>query len=325
MNENPTLVCPGCSTPQSKSSLPIIEKWKNYFIYECTHCQLQFADPVTYPSSEYEGSLPYAHIEWQNKLFFKMVPIRKGTLLDIGCNSGYLTMLMKKFGFDVYGIEINPQGVQHAKKVYGLKNIFQCTLADLEKNIPNKMQFDVITLFEVLEHLPDCGKTIDLVHKQYLKPGGYLCLSVPNRDRFFKSTWWDYSGVETDYPPNHQTRWSKKVLKNFLENHGFTVETIITKTLAGDELARPILDRLGFNLISCLNRMLSKSKNTQNSSTGESAPQGPILTKTQYQTSLLKLAASIKRGTILSAMSVVAVLLRLIGAQGFGIFCIAKK
>lgn len=60
-------------------------------------------------------------------------------------------------------------------------------------------RFDIISFFEVLEHLDNPVRFIEHI-RGLLKPGGHIIPSVPNRNSFLDTL------AESDYPPNHLTR-----------------------------------------------------------------------------------------------------------------------
>ncbi len=94
-----------------------------------------------------------------------------GTLLDIGSGTGEFLVNAKKKGWNVQGIEPNSKARALASK----KGI---ELLDSIQELPNK-EFDVITLWHVLEHLPNLDDTIKTIER-LLKPDGVLIIAVPN-------------------------------------------------------------------------------------------------------------------------------------------------
>ncbi len=111
----------------------------------------------------------------------------KGTLLDIGAGTGNFCETSKQNSWDVYGVEPN----KNAREIAAKKNIF------LHQSIEDfkGQQFDVVTLWHVLEHLPDLENTITAIQK-LLKPKGVLIVAVPNFNSFdakhYKRFWAAY-------------------------------------------------------------------------------------------------------------------------------------
>lgn len=114
----------------------------------------------------------------------------KKTLLDFGCGTGDFLKYAQTKGLDVYGIEPNPDALKLAQKKVGKENAGSSNLKDLD------MTFDYITLWHVLEHLPNLYEFIGEL-KSKLKPDGKILIAVPNHQsfdsKFYKSYWaaWD--------------------------------------------------------------------------------------------------------------------------------------
>ena len=100
---------------------------------------------------------------------------KNARLLDVGCGWGYFLSLVKNDGWEAYGLELNPDLVERGVQNYGLN--IQC--ADFEESNFSKTYFDVITLWNVFEELPNPLKCL-LKIKDFLKPGGVLYLRTPN-------------------------------------------------------------------------------------------------------------------------------------------------
>lgn len=98
-----------------------------------------------------------------------------GSLLDIGSGTGDFLKTAKKSGWNVFGIEPN----ENAAALSSEKGIeITHSLDDFEGK-----QFDVVTLWHVLEHIPDLEKTIFDLSK-LVKPNGILLIAVPNFKSF---------------------------------------------------------------------------------------------------------------------------------------------
>lgn len=211
-------VCPICRT---KNNLKYINQYKQWSLYECQNCLIQFWMPLEHPGREfYEIEEDYQilgpeKLSWIHKCFLRNPPLREGKLLDVGCGYGTFLNSAKNLGFEVWGIDISESLIRAAKKFYHLENIFPLTLDKFIVNYKPPL-FDVITLFEVFEHLTNPHEIICLI-KKILKKNGYLVLTVPNLERFGnrKELW--------DMPPHHFFRWRYKTLKDFLNREGFSI------------------------------------------------------------------------------------------------------
>ena len=98
-----------------------------------------------------------------------------GRVLDIGCSLGSLLKAFQKRGWDAYGIEPTPHYAEIARKRCG-DNIFTCFLEDAD--LP-RSYFDIITLTQTLEHLPNPVQIMAII-RNLLKDDGILYIDVPN-------------------------------------------------------------------------------------------------------------------------------------------------
>lgn len=100
---------------------------------------------------------------------------QKGSLLDIGAGTGDFLVTAKASGWQTTGIEPN----KNAKNLAISKGIsFENSIESIENQ-----QFDVITMWHVLEHVPDVEHQIKQL-KRLLKPEGTLIIAVPNYKSF---------------------------------------------------------------------------------------------------------------------------------------------
>ena len=99
----------------------------------------------------------------------------KGRLLDIGTGYGQFLHHARPFFTEVNGTEVSESAVALAKEKYGLSLLAgQVEALDLPPQ-----SFDTITLFHVLEHVPDPGKLVNVCHG-LLRAQGILVIAVPN-------------------------------------------------------------------------------------------------------------------------------------------------
>jgi len=98
-----------------------------------------------------------------------------GKALELGCAHGGFVALMRQCGFDASGLELSPWIVNYARQAFDIP-MFQ---GSLEKQSIPLGSLDVITLFDVLEHLPDPLSTMQHA-LSLLKPDGLLLIQTPN-------------------------------------------------------------------------------------------------------------------------------------------------
>jgi SAM-dependent methyltransferase len=110
-----------------------------------------------------------------------------GRLLDVGCAAGSFLLAMGQKGWQAQGVEPAANAAAAARKK-GL-DVFTGKLE--EAAYPNA-SFDVVTLWDVLEHVADPLATLQEVAR-ILRPGGLLVFSLPNPDsveaRLFGANW----------------------------------------------------------------------------------------------------------------------------------------
>ncbi|PKO15242.1 MAG: hypothetical protein CVU39_11595 [Chloroflexi bacterium HGW-Chloroflexi-10] len=99
-----------------------------------------------------------------------------GRLLDVGCAGGFFTAQAGQNGWQVYGLEPSQWALQSAQKRWPQGEYVRSSLQ--EAHFPAH-SFDLITLWDVLEHVPHPGKALAQL-TPWLKPGGWLALNIPN-------------------------------------------------------------------------------------------------------------------------------------------------
>ncbi|NRB59573.1 MAG: class I SAM-dependent methyltransferase [Winogradskyella sp.] len=191
-----------------------------------------FPQPKTEKLSEYYKSEDYiSHTDTKRNLLEKVYHIVRSislkkklrlinsfnseskTLLDIGCGTGDFLDTAQKDNWNVTGIEPN----ENARQIANSKTInavFEIEhLEQLEEH-----SFDVITLWHVLEHLPNLEMHITLL-KKLLKPNGTLIIAVPNYKSFdaeyYKQFWAAYD------VPRHLWHFSKTSIEKLFRKEDF--------------------------------------------------------------------------------------------------------
>src|SRR5439155_5574608 len=99
-------------------------------------------------------------------------------VLDIACGVGYGARMLRDAGARVTGVDINPELVRYATETYAAEGlVFQ--MGDVCR-CHFKGEFDLVTSFETIEHVPDYRAALQCI-RDSLKPGGTLLVSTPNR------------------------------------------------------------------------------------------------------------------------------------------------
>lgn len=136
----------------------------------------------------------------------------KPKILDLGCGSGGNLAMLSGYG-EVYACEMNDQVREHSAG----RNIGSVAYGKLPDEIPfSGVQFDLITMFDVLEHVEDDCAALNSVFAR-LNKNAIVFLTVPAFQYLFS---------RHDVLHHHFRRYSKKELQEKLEAAGFKVEFI---------------------------------------------------------------------------------------------------
>ena len=217
----------------------LVFKKDEYNIVRCNNCGLLYTNPrdseleiakiYQRPYFELEKFAGRARIGYRDylkdkeihKLYFKkkLRQVRrhkkKGTLLDVGCATGYFLEKAKKAGFDAWGIDISSYAIKEARKIVGKNKAYVGTAKDISIKRKN---FDVVTIYQTLEHSSDPLGDLLRIYK-LLIPGGLLVITVPDQGSFFekilKKSWFAYK------PKEHLYYFDSKTIKKILKKAGF--------------------------------------------------------------------------------------------------------
>ena len=150
----------------------------------------------------------------------KRFSFHKGKLLDLGCGEGHFLKYVSSLEWDVSGIDLKVENTEFAKKILEIKNV-QCM--PLGQALLPEKTFDVVTLYDLIEHLAHPLRELEKINK-LLRPGGLVVIATPNvkNSIFMKARWMGYITQGQIY------FFSKKTLTQMLQRAGFKV--IFSKT-----------------------------------------------------------------------------------------------
>jgi 2-polyprenyl-3-methyl-5-hydroxy-6-metoxy-1,4-benzoquinol methylase len=226
-----------CNLCGSSNYKEIFRK-NTYIIVQCNHCKLIFVENVppedsikklyTFESGyhrEFTQNLPL--IRNHNKFYTHYYALLRkyknpGTLLDIGCSTGFFIDVAKKNGWIVRGIEISHDSAKIAQEIHN-KDVYE---GMLQEGLYPEETFDAITLWDVLEHVPDPKQLLMIVYT-LLKKDGLVFIRTPNVDGLFPRISFYFSKYLNYWPhpepPYHLYQFSPSTLRNYLNNSGFEV------------------------------------------------------------------------------------------------------
>jgi len=221
------MACPLCSQADAEFVL----KKNGYTLVRCQGCGLIYVSPMPtaaelaahYQDAGYfegdaqQGYRDYAAMEKALRPLFErrlralaqQFP-QRGRLLDYGCAAGYFLAMAAADGWQVQGVELATEMAQQAAARSGALVV---TTLDELPDAP----FDVITLWEVIEHLPQPAATMQALAAR-LRPGGMVMLSTPNTAHWQAvrepQRWGGYR------PPSHLTFLTPDTLARIMQAAG---------------------------------------------------------------------------------------------------------
>lgn len=233
--------CPICTKTQL-TNLKVVEdhsiSGESFVIVQCDNCRFCFTNPrptAAQLPSYYESPNYISHssssrsimdlaykavrhymlrkkLSWINRL----VPT-KGTLLDYGCGTGSFLSVCQNAGWQVTGVEPNDKA--RAVAIQNQLSIFQ---GYQQENFPR--QFDIISLWHVLEHVGDLNEVLSDL-KKLLASKGYLILALPNH-LSFDAEYYDNHWAGYDVP-RHLYHFAPQDVKNLARKHQLKIQETI--------------------------------------------------------------------------------------------------
>ena len=233
---NPSRPCPVCAGP-SRTDGATGSGGANHEPrpVRCAACDLVFIDPLpagtidpeTYGDAYYEPWNRPAEerarvLLWRRRLRLVEQRAPIGTLLDVGCGDGLFLENARAAGWAAEGIEFSPSGARRAADRLGRP----IAIGDLARENLLRGPFQVVTLWHVLEHLPNAGSMLKAVLER-IEPGGLLVVAVPNLDNLFLRGAYRLARLrplplyEADAREPHLSHFDSSTLRSALEGYGF--------------------------------------------------------------------------------------------------------
>lgn len=231
-----TMICPVCSDPRIKPWMHVSDYFLTgeYFgIMQCSACTHRFTVPQPAPEEigkYYETKRYLSHtdeakdltgriyrlirgVNLQNKHSLVCNFKQGGSILDIGCGTGHLLEFFRNRGWKTTGIEPAAQPRQFAREHLKLEVFDEPELT----NLPGG-SFSVVSMWHVLEHVPNPSQRIQEVYRLTAQDG-IAVFALPNPesyDAFFYKQYWAAWDV-----PRHLHHFSAKSFTQLAVNAGF--------------------------------------------------------------------------------------------------------
>lgn len=141
-------------------------------------------------------------------------------LLDVGCGTGEFLKYSKNKNWSITGVEPTAKAFSIASEI---TSQIYTSLEEITQN-----QFDSITLWHVLEHIPDLNSTLQSL-KEKLKDNGTIFIAVPNF-KSYDAIYYNYIWAGYDVP-RHLWHFSQQSMQNLINNNGLALKETIPMKL----------------------------------------------------------------------------------------------
>jgi SAM-dependent methyltransferase len=133
------------------------------------------------------------------------------SFLEIGCGTGFVSSRIARAfpNVDISAGELFPEGLRFVSQRLPAATIYQLDA----RRMPFRKEFDVVGAFDVVEHIDEDDKVFQEIYKA-LKPSGVILLTVPQHPFLWS---------EFDTYGHHKRRYTRRQLKERLENAGFEI------------------------------------------------------------------------------------------------------
>jgi 2-polyprenyl-3-methyl-5-hydroxy-6-metoxy-1,4-benzoquinol methylase len=226
-------VCPICSSASFTKFLSAKDHTttgEQFEIVKCSQCSFTLTNPrpdINSIGKYYQSEKYISHTGGSKSLFdkvyvfartitlsWKLKLINKhkstGSILDYGCGTGEFLHHLKNHGWAINGVE--PSDGARSKATDLLQNPIHSSIEKIEAS-----QFDVITLWHVLEHIHDLNEKLIAI-KSLLKQDGIIFIAVPNHEapdaKKYGAYWAGYD------VPRHLWHFSKDSMKKLFDKTG---------------------------------------------------------------------------------------------------------
>lgn len=231
---NPCFVCE-CRDYIKEFSGRIIN---DHLLFKCSDCGVVIAKPcdinAKYDYNNYGDYLikgnrdkQLAAAKWHHHALYSQIYKQFGaqaSILDIGCGAGFFVKAAQAYGFKAVGVEPSEMLRTFATETFGLEPF--ASMNALEGT------FDVVTMIEVIEHVPsEMNRVVVSDALKKLNKGGIFYGSTPNFNSLNIAI-----SKENDrviWPPQHCCYFTPRALDRYLSSMGLRKKTLYTKGFEG--------------------------------------------------------------------------------------------
>jgi 2-polyprenyl-3-methyl-5-hydroxy-6-metoxy-1,4-benzoquinol methylase len=172
-------------------------------------------------------------------------------LADIGCAAGDLTIELQALGFQMTGVDYEPQRLAKASAVAEKRGLNVRFIMEDLRNVVHSEYFDGLIMGEVLEHFTEPKAILD-EHLVFLKPGGKIVITVPNVASLRARLKLLVFGEFADHNPEHKYYFTRRRFQEhfqgsrieILEMFTFLVELTLSSNESLARLERSVLSPL---------------------------------------------------------------------------------
>ncbi|MFT5777421.1 MAG: 2-polyprenyl-3-methyl-5-hydroxy-6-metoxy-1,4-benzoquinol methylase [Crocinitomicaceae bacterium] len=218
--------CPLCTSDKIEK----LPKFNGAFLASCMECSFVFSERIptkkeldAYYNDEYEVTSFYSQITAAryNELLDYFEKFRlTNKILDVGCGNGFFLEAAQKRGWEVYGADFSKSSIEICKK----KGIHMHEGILTSDAFPPD-SFDVVTSFEVLEHINNPNEELGYINS-FLRKNGIAYVTTPNFNALLRYRLGEKYDV-INYP-EHLTYYTRKTLKKVFQKNNFRALSIRT-------------------------------------------------------------------------------------------------
>jgi SAM-dependent methyltransferase len=216
-----------------------------FAVVRCTGCGLVFVSPRVAPDqihqlygasywcspaakdygyTDYRRDEPHWLRTWSRRAVLVSDSIGPGhKVLDVGCAAGFFLQVVQERGGDVFGVELSAPMATEAAARLGEDRVRVGTVSDIE---PSWGPFDLITFWDVVEHIPDPVSALQ-VARRHLTPGGRLLVETQNVGSLFARLmgrrWQHFKQAE------HLYHFSPSTVRRLFSASGLEVERLTAR------------------------------------------------------------------------------------------------